>query len=306
MIEIYKRTSKNESFKKIDKYQKNSWINVVNPEKEEIDEIIKKFNLDKDKFVDGLDINESPRIESESEGIYVFLRIPTKKISDQETSSFLIIITKNNFITISRNNLEIFEKVKTGKMVFYTDQHARNIMKFLYLISRDFDISVRRIYKEIKKERKNLKNLKNQDLIDLVRTEDILNDYNYSFHPLVDIYKKIVKIRSLKFSEEDKDFIEDLIVDLNQTMNINLLTLKTITNMRKYYSTSVSNRLNDIITVLTVFTIFLTIPTLISSIYGMNVALPFQHSPYVLFILLGVLIFLWAIFLGVIKWKKII
>jgi magnesium transporter len=306
MIEIYKRLSKNESLKKIDKYEKNTWINIVDPTKEEIEEITEKFKLEKEKFIDGLDINEAPRIESESEGIYIFLRIPTRKITDQSTSSFLAIATKNNLITVSRNNLEIFKLITSEKILFLTNQNARNIMKFLYLISREFDISVRKIYKEIKKDRRNLNKLTKKDLIDLVQTEDILNDYNYSFRPLVDIYKKIIKIKSLKFTEKDKEFIEDLIIDLDQTMNINLLTLKTITNMRDYFSTSVSNRLNDIITVLTVFTIFLTIPTLISSIYGMNVNLPFQHSPYVLFILLGILIFLWAVFLGVIKWRKII
>jgi magnesium transporter len=306
MIEIYKRTIKNEPLKKLEEYKKDSWINVTDPTKEEIEEIIKKFNLDKDKVVDGLDINETPRIEFEPEGIYIFLRIPTKKISDQATSSFLIVVTKNDFITISRNNLEIFKLISSEKITFYTNQPARNLMKLLYLISREFDISVRRIYKEIKQERKNLNNLTNKDLIELVYTEDILNDYNYSFRPLVDIYEKVLKIKSLKFSEKDKEFIENLIIDLNQTMNINLLTLKTISNMRNYYSTSVSSRLNDIITVLTVFTIFLTIPTLLASIYGMNVELPFQHNNNVLFMLLGVLIFLWVIFLGVIKFKKII
>lgn len=306
MIEVYKRISKAKELEKVNEISKNSWIRVIDPSSEEIQELVDKFKLSKELIIDGLDVNETPRLEKESEGIYIFMRVPTKKILDQSTSSFLLILTKDNLITISKTSLEVFNSISSGKISFYTNRNERNIIKILYLISREFDVSVRRIYKEVRAEKRHLDNLTNKDLKALVQYEDLLNDYNYSFRPLVDLYEKVLKLNSLKFSEKDRDFVEDLITDMNQTANLNSLTLKTISNMRNYFSVTVSSRLNDIITVLTVFTIFLSIPTLIASIYGMNIKLPLQESKYILPVLISLLFILWAVFLGAIKWKKII
>ncbi|RLI96315.1 MAG: magnesium transporter CorA family protein, partial [Candidatus Aenigmatarchaeota archaeon] len=56
------------------------------------------------------------------------------------------------------------------------------------------------------------------------------------------------------------------------------------------YSTVLSNNLNRIMKFLTSMTIILTIPTIISSIYGMNVGLPLQENPaaffYIIFLIL--------------------
>ena len=76
--------------------------------------------------------------------------------------------------------------------------------------------------------------------------------------------------------------------------------------MRDYYSTTLTNNLNRVITVLTVFTIFLTIPTVISSIYGMNIQLPQQNNQFIFLLLAGITILIWIIaFIGFKKWKII-
>ena len=83
-------------------------------------------------------------------------------------------------------------------------------------------------------------------------------------------------------------------------------TLKTISNMRGYYSTKLSNDLNKTVTVLTLVTIFLSIPTLISSVYGMNIPLPMQGSGNILPILGGITLGICAVFLIILKRKKIL
>jgi magnesium transporter len=46
------------------------------------------------------------------------------------------------------------------------------------------------------------------------------------------------------------------------------------------YVSSISNKLNEVVKVLTSVTIIVMLPTLVASVYGMNVPLPFQHSPH--------------------------
>ena len=53
------------------------------------------------------------------------------------------------------------------------------------------------------------------------------------------------------------------------------------------FASVISNNLNVVLKFLTSITIILMIPTLVASIYGMNVELPFQHSPHAFFITIG-------------------
>lgn len=55
-----------------------------------------------------------------------------------------------------------------------------------------------------------------------------------------------------------------------------------INEMMDFFNSFISNNVNKVMKLLTVATIIISIPTLFSSIYGMNVKLPFQESPYVL------------------------
>jgi Mg2+ and Co2+ transporter CorA len=304
MIEYYRKQGSS-GLKKISESGKNSWVKVVNPDDEEVDFLIEKFNLDRDSLLDGLDQNEVPRVEDEGKLVYIYLRIPTSVVANESTSSFLVLLSKDNIITISRHDLEIFEKVGNSRL-FDTDNKERSLLQLLFYVFRAYSINVRRILKEVKSDRRNIRKLREKDIFDLVLQEDILNDYLSSFSPLIDMYNRILKIRSLKFKEEEKDFIEDLVVDLNQTFNTCRASLKTITNMRSYYSTTLTNDLNRVITVLTVFTIFLTIPTVISSIYGMNITLPLQNHPLIFLLLSGITILIWIlVFIGFKKSKII-
>ena len=105
-IEYYKKTEKRKAIRKLKEYENGCWVNVIDPSEKEINFLIDRFKLERDLVDDGLDIHEIPRIEEEGKKAYVFLTIPTSKVVNEYTSSFLIIISNNYFITISKNNLE--------------------------------------------------------------------------------------------------------------------------------------------------------------------------------------------------------
>jgi magnesium transporter len=293
MIEYHKRGRLDEPFKSSSSYIPNSWVKVIDPTFEEIDSLAERFGLDKASIQDGLDAYETPRIDEEDNLIYLFVRIPTSIVSQQTTYSFLIILTKSNIITICKENLEIFDSMLGQKMRLITTEKTKMVLKILSEISEIYNFNVRKIMKEVKSNKKNLLRLVEKDIHELVLQEDILNDYLSSFRPLIDMYSKLLKVKSIQFLEKDKEFIEDLIVDLKQTFNTCEFALKSISNMRDYYSTTISNDLNKILTVLTVFAVFLTIPMLITSMFGMNIDLPLKGNPYAFEILMSIVMLLW-------------
>lgn len=304
MIEYYiKRKGK---FSKTKSYVEGCWVNIENPLEKEIKFILKKFKLNKNNFMDGLDIHEIPRFEIEDKKAYIFLNAPTEKIFSEYDSSFLIIYSKKLFMTVSRYPLEIIKKITLAKEKSEEISFSRQLLKILFLISRMFELSVRNINRKIKKNKKDLNNLNNKDIANLIQEEDRLNAYISSFGAIIQTYNRILRDKRISLFKKDEEIIEDLIIDLNETLTLCKTTLKSISNMRDYYSTKLSNDLNKKVTLLTIFTIFLTIPTLISGIYGMNIILPMQNSPNILIILGGLILGIWILMFFILKTFKII
>ena len=305
MIEYIIKSDKGK-LKKTKEYKKGCWVNVTNPNEEERDFLIKKFKLKKEDVIDGLDIHESPRFEIEKKKVYIFLTVPTEKIKHEDMSSFLLIYTKDDVITISKYNLEIFDRIIENykKVILFTN--SRNLLRILFFVSRTFDISVRKIRKDVRINKADLNKLDSKDIARLINHENKLNNYISSFDQIIKNYNKILLTKMISFKEEDEGRLEDLINDLNESLNLCKSTQKTIKNMRDYYSTKISTDLNKTVTILTIFTIFLTIPTLIASIYGMNISLPLQNSPNILYILGGFLGGIWVLMIFILKKLKVI
>lgn len=84
----------------------------------------------------------------------------------------------------------------------------------------------------------------------------------------------------MKFSEDEIDLVEDLALENAQNMEIAKDNIRTIVNVRESYSTILTNNLNNVIKLFTSLTVILTIPTILGSFFGMNVALPLADHPY--------------------------
>ena len=293
MIEYFKKIKNKDGIEKIDEFEEGCWVSVTNPTEEEIKELVEKFDLHKENIIDGLDIHENSRFEVEKKKTYIYLTAPTEKIPHENDSSFLIIYGKKQLITISKTPLEIFEKILNEKSRFLSFSISKNLVKILFFVSRLFEESVRKMRKETKSNKTDLSKLKTTDIEQLIHYEEKLNEYVSSFETTINTYTKILRSKSLNFIKKDEEIIEDLIIDLNETLNLCKQTLKTISNMRTYYSTKLSNDLNKTVTILTLVTIFISIPTLIVGIYGMNVILPFQNNSgafgYILLLILAIL-----------------
>lgn len=91
----------------------------------------------------------------------------------------------------------------------------------------------------------------------------------------------------IRLHERDEDLIEDLQLSTSELVELTKSRLKTIQNIREAYSTIATNNLNQIFKRLTSIAIFMSIPTIVGGLYGMNIALPFDHRPEAFWIVLG-------------------
>lgn len=306
MISIYRKTIKDNSLLVIKNIEKGSWVSIINPNKSELIEIEKRLNLNSTIMEDGLDDNEIPNIHHDEGVLYLIMRFPMESDSNIFTFPLLISITGENIITVCKKENRVISKFVETKLSFCTTQKTQLLLKIILEIFNNFDTYLSRILKDIKHKKIQIDNLNNKDILYLVQEEETLNDFESSLSHNINVLEKILSGRHITLYEKDKDIIEDLYMDSKQTLEMSKVALKSIRNIREAYSTILSNELNKVIKILTGATIILTIPTIIASLFGMNVSIPLENDPFSFFyIVLATIILSIAMFIIFFKRKWI-
>ena len=279
MIEIYRKTLKSAHIQRLRDIKVGTWINVVNPNEKEIRKLIAKTRISRQFIEDAFDIYEVPRIEEKDGIFYILTRTPYKDVSGLITVPLLIILTPENIITLSAQPIDFFQDFISEKVQFYTTQKAKLLIQIFLKISHAYEKYVKFIARNIQSKKIILKKLENKDIVNLVEWEEVLNNFITSLVPNISVFERILRGKFIPLYKEDEELIEDLVVASRQSLELCKTSIKSIVNTREAYSTILTNNLNKIIKFLTSITIILTIPTIIASIYGMNIALPFAKNP---------------------------
>lgn len=80
--------------------------------------------------------------------------------------------------------------------------------------------------------------------------------------------------------EDNHDLLRDVIIENKQAIAMTDTYTQIISGMSDVFSSVISNNLNIVMKFLTSFTIILSLPTIVASIYGMNIKLPFMHNEH--------------------------
>lgn len=303
MIQIYQKTVKDTKLNKLDSFRAGSWVHVENPEDSEIKRLSKKFSLKKSLLQDAKDPHEVPRMESDRGNLYIYTRIPTGEGNKIETAPLLIIIGENFVMTFSDSKVPFIQQFLKRKLDFSTTQKTNLLLQILFEISHTYSDAVTKISRDVRRAGLRLERIENKDIVKLVASESVLNDFLSALSPMNAILNNLLTGRQIRLYEEDKDLVEDLALASGQLIESCKANLKTIVGVREAYSTIMTNNLNRIIKLLTALTIILTVPTMISSFYGMNVPLPGANSPQAFLWILGGTVGVSAIILAVFNKK---
>jgi magnesium transporter len=128
------------------------------------------------------------------------------------------------------------------------------------------------------------KSLTNEALLHLLDLEKGLVFFTTSIRSNELMMERLQKSQQLKMSPEDQEFLEDVIVDNRQAIEMADIYSNILSGMMDAFASIISNNLSIVLKFLTSVTIILMLPTLVASIYGMNVPLPFRpgflNSPH--------------------------
>ncbi len=280
MISIFYKNTRSKKIHKLEDYRSNSWISVEEPTDEELETVATRYKIDIGLLQDAMDINELPRVEYEDGILYVFTRFVYGYGTSVLTAPMLIVMTRGSLLTISPKSLPFLERFLNGKIAFNTIDRTTLLLKILRQISSNYTNSLNSLGKKIIGFSKRVENIKNKDIVQFIQYENILYDLNTALVRNETIFRNLMTGKVMKFSEDEIDLVEDLALENAQNMEIAKDNIRTIVNVRESYSTILTNNLNNVIKLFTSLTVILTIPTILGSFFGMNVALPLADHPY--------------------------
>ncbi len=283
MIKYYYKNVTTAELAIIDTPRKGAWVYVEAPTDIEIAQLAKQFKLEVGNLEDARDEDEMPRLERQDGQTYIYVRFAYRNSrGDLSTSPLLIVFGGEYVITVSQIPLPALDLLMGGRTAFATTQRAKLVLLILSHISDQYDGFINRISRQIKAIRSRLRStgITNKDLLDFVTIEDDLNEFQASLQPTNAALRRLLVGRQLPLFDEDQDIVEDLLLNNEQSIEAIRSNLLSVGNIRDAYSAISSNNLNRTITLLTLATILVALPNVFFGMYGMNVALPFQHAPW--------------------------
>lgn len=277
MIQYFYKTANSKTYHSRETFRKGSWIHVENATKADIGFLSDEFDLSFDILNDALDIYEVPRLEVEDKKIYIIVSFPTIIANRVALFPLLIVLDKNFVMTLSVEEVPFIERIINSPDKNHTKESL--ILQVLEQVNNDFNSHVIRISRKVRSLINKLDRINNRDIIQIVSYETSLNEFVSDLLHINTVISKLFSGRIVKFNEEAKDELEDIKITNLQLIELSKSSLKTMVNTREASSTIMTNNLNRVIKLFTSLTVLLTIPTIISSIYGMNVHLPFENNP---------------------------
>jgi magnesium transporter len=271
----------------IDRPTEGSWVNVLPPlRQEEFTELSDTLQIPIDFLKDSLDIDERSRYESDDNVKLIVIKTPTENNSFNDSDAFYItipiciILTSGQIVTVNSFENEAIKKFLNSFQNRHPDKKNMMALKVFEKITMNFQ----EYLKEINQRRNALEQKlydanRNEELLQLMRIQKSLVYFVTALRSNELLMMKLARTNFLGLTEDEKDFLDDLVIETSQALE----TAQTYTNILSStldaFASIISNNQNEVLKRLSTLTILLSIPVLIASIYGMNVSLPFQHSP---------------------------
>ncbi len=304
MISIYYSRARERALQKLAAPKIGAWIAVTAPSAPELDELSERYGLDRDFLEDATDIYEAPRIDTYQGAVYIFTRYCHPEGTEIATEPLLIVYTNDYIFTISRIDTPILDRLVRDQLEFVTTQKAKTVLWMLAEINTSYEKHLTKVSRRVLQIRAELRQsrLSAKEFVRIIELEEDLNEFLSALQPQALLFNALLSGKQLRLYEDDRDMIEDIERSTGELIGQVQGRLRTLVNMRQAYDAIATTNLNSTFKRLTSIAIFLTIPTIVGGLWGMNVAVPFAHNPHAFLFVLGIVLGL--SFLAVLIFRK--
>lgn len=270
-----------------DENRNYTWVDARDVNRDDLTTLTDDYGISSELLADILDQDEQSRIEKEDDYISLIMRIPLDDEDDtpltQNAVPLGVILFSNTVITICQGDsvvLEDFSKNRTrqypietkeGFVISLLGRSALVYIRILKYINRQKDLVEEQLHRSIM----------NYELIQLLDIQKSLVYLTTSLTSNEVLLDKLQKSTFFKLNNEDeKDFLEDVVIDTKQAISMANIYADILTGTMDAFASVISNNMNVIMKRLTIINLALMFPTFITGFFGMNIRIPGADSYY--------------------------
>lgn len=261
------------------------WISVEKPTQDDVRYLMDELLIPRAFLSDIEDVDERPRMETEEGWTLMILRVPFRNVQDDIpfiTVPLGIIMNEDSLVTIChyetdmlpdflvymrrkglevRNNWDLLFRLFLSSSVWY--------LKYL----KQLNNQSRAVEKELERS------IQNAELQKLLKIEKSLVFFITSLRGNDNL---LIKLKMLKGQRQyfDLELVEDVEIELRQAQDTSRIYSDILSGTMDAFASVISNNLNVIMKRMTAISLLLMIPTLIASLYGMNIRNGLEEASY--------------------------
>ncbi len=314
MINIY-ATSKGKPVK-VNNIAPDTWVDIYEPTKKELELVQNTLNIDMGLLCAALDEEERSRIDFENDDMLVLVDTPTVNSEGEHagvystlpysTLPYGIIITKENIITVCLKESALSLSFIRGAIKsFSAKKKNRMTLQMLYRNSTLFLDYLREVERasNIVESRLHL-SMKNKELIQMLGLEKSLVYFSTSLKSNEIVLERLLRMDFVRDYPDDRELLEDVIIENKQAIEMSNIYRDILSGTMDAFASIISNNLNMVMKLLAALTIILTIPTIVFGLWGSNVPVPLQNSPFGFWVVLAIAIVITSVAVFVMKKNK--
>lgn len=282
MLTIYRSTER--GLETVDEIADGCWLHVVTPGPEEIARL-EGLGLPPDFLTHALDLDERPRTERDDGGLLIVLHFPYAQGPSADipfiTVPLSIIIIEKLIVTIAPLATGVLQEFAAGHVRgLSTAKKTRFVLRLLWHIADQYLVRLREINTAVDAlEDKLQRSLRNREVMELLKYQKSLVYFTTALKSNELVLERLQKGQLLQRYPEDDELLDDVLIEVRQAIEMTSISEDILSQMMDAFASIISNNLNAVMKFLASVTIVLSVPTLLASLYGMNVRLPLEEHP---------------------------
>ncbi len=284
MITILKTTD--QGLREIEGLADGSWVNVVDPGAGEIDQLAERLAIPPDFLTYPLDLDEQARVEREDGALLIIVRVPEYMGEGVDlpygTLPLGVILTDHTIVTISRQRCALVEDLAAGRLRgLSTTKRNRFVLQLFLLTAKRYLQHLKEINKKVDYLEDHLQmSLRNREVLDLLKYQKSLTYFTTALKGNELMMARLERGHLFHMYPEDEELLDDVQTEIGQAIEMTSIYSGILSQMMDAFASIISNNLNVVMKFLASVTIVLALPTMVASIYGMNITLPLADHPY--------------------------
>jgi magnesium transporter len=268
-------------------------LHSVNPDLDELEKIQRAYNIPPEFLTYPLDQDEMARTEKDEGVTLVILRVPRYQGETSDipftTVPLGIILSDRVVVTVCSFESDLIRGLTNGRVRNLSTSKRNRFLLHLFLVAaQQYLTHLRAINKTVDVLEDRLQmSLRNREVLELLKYQKSLTYFTTALKANELMMARLQKSQLFRMYPDDEDLLEDALTEIGRAIEMTNISSGILSQMMDAFASIISNNLNVVMKFLASVTIILALPSLVASIYGMNVDLPLGSHPHAFWFVLA-------------------